>query len=155
MNPRIWVAASFKVKNRWPVFQILQFESSPSTHTSKKSASSRSRILMVRSVTLRTRRAATGVAATSRSGSESSSSNGRSKRSDIGEIDELFLAVADSLNLVGATGFLVGLDDDGVHPRIAFSGFKADRHAGQKASERRLDLDTNDRVVRSGHADVG
>src|SRR4051812_30698303 len=47
---------SFSVKYRWPVFQTRQFDSSPSTQTSKNSASRRSRTRTVSSVTDRTRR---------------------------------------------------------------------------------------------------
>src|SRR5262245_22782424 len=153
MNPRIWVAESFSVKNRCPVFQIRQFDSSPSTQTSKKSDSSRSRILIVSSVTLRTCRAA-GGGAVSGSGSGSSSSNGRSKRSDIREIRQLFEAVTQSLDLECPTRLLVGLDDDGVQPGIAFRSFEADWHPGQKSSEHCLHLDANDRIMRPGHSDL-
>src|SRR5678815_4340372 len=44
MTPLICACRSLSVKYMWPVFQTLQFESSPSTHTSKKSRSSSERI---------------------------------------------------------------------------------------------------------------
>src|SRR3954465_2954218 len=44
----------------WPVFQILQFDSSPSIHTSKNSRSRSIRIRPVSSETVRTRRTAAG-----------------------------------------------------------------------------------------------
>src|SRR5262245_11211393 len=103
---------------------------------------------MVRSVTLSTRREATGVAGTSPSISGgSSSSNGRSKRSDISEIDQFFLTVADSFDVDSPAGLVVGFDDHCVQPRVALSRFKSCRHAGQKSSECRLDLDADNRVV--------
>src|SRR6266545_1949200 len=155
MKPRICEAESLSVKKRWPVFQNLQFDSSPSTQTSKKSLSRRSRIFTVRSVTLSTRRAATGVGAGSGSDSGSSSSNGKSKRSDIVEIDQFFETVADALDFEGTAAVFVGLDNHAVQARIAFSGFKSSGHAGQEPAQRRFHFNADDRIVGSGHADVG
>src|SRR5262249_11069596 len=116
MKPRSWVASSFSVKYRCPVFQTRQFDSSPSTHTSNSSPSSRSRILVVSSVTLSGRRAASGGAAggagaAAGSGSGSSSSNGRSNRSDTRKFLQLVEAVAQTLDIGGDAGLFIGLDD--------------------------------------------
>src|SRR5207302_1545228 len=128
---------SFSVKKRWPVFQTRQFESSPSTQTSKKSLSRRSRMRIVRSVTLRTRLETTGVVGGSIRTAGSSSSNGKSNRSVIRQIQQFLLAIADSLDVDGAAGFLVGLDDDGVQPRIVGRGLESRGHAGSKTAESR------------------
>ena len=52
-------------------------------------------------------------------------------------------------------GLVVGFDDDRVQPRIAGGGFESRRHRVQKTADRGVDFDADDRVVRSGHADVG
>ena len=54
MNPRNCDEESFSEKYRWPVFQTLQFDSSPSTQISKNCSSSRSRTRTVSSVTVKT-----------------------------------------------------------------------------------------------------
>src|SRR5215470_7841143 len=113
MKPRSWHDASFSVKYRCPVFQTRQFDSSPSTQISPIRSSSTSRIRIVRSVTLKMRRTG-GLGSASAAGS---SSNGRSKRSLIREIDELVEAVTQTLDVDRSSGLLIGFDDDGVQAR--------------------------------------
>src|SRR5215831_21298439 len=96
---------------------------------------------------------ATGSGSTASSGS---SSNGRSNRSLIfGEFGEFVLTVTQSFDVRRAARSLVGLDDDGVEPRIAARDLESLRQTGEKPVERRLDFDADDRIVRSRHPDVG
>src|SRR5262245_20538151 len=160
MKPRSCVASSFSVKYRCPVFQTRQFDSSPSTQTSNSSPSSRSRILIVSSVTLSGRRTAAAAAGggwggAAGSGSGSSSSNGRSNRSDTRKFLQLVEAVAQALDIGREAGLLVGLDDHGVQSRVAGGGFELLGQRGEKPVQRRFGLDADDRIVRPGHADVG
>src|SRR5438309_4095464 len=164
MTPLICDAPSFNVKYRCPVFQTRQFESSPSTQTSKNSCSRRSRTRTVSSVTLSTRRgwtlgaAGTGALEAGSGSSSGSSSNRRSNRSAIREIRKLLKfigAEADAFDVRRATGLFVGLDDNPVQPRIAGGRLEFLRQRRQKPVERRFHLDADDRVVRPRHADVG
>src|SRR3712207_5858124 len=111
---------------------------------------------MVRSVTLRIRRSgARGAGGVT--GASGSSSNGRSNRFAMGragELGQLVQAVAQSLDVGRATGPIVGLYDDGIQTRVARGRLELGRHAVQKASKCRLDLDTNHRVVWSGHPHI-
>src|SRR5438067_12076837 len=84
-----------------------------------------------------------------------SSSNGRSNRSDIGQVLELVCAVADAFDIGRTAGLFVAIDDDGVQPRIATRGIELGGKRRQKFAERRVDLDADDRIVRPGHANVG
>src|SRR5262249_53335522 len=161
----------------WPVFQTRQFDSSPSTQTSKNSCSSRSRMRTVSSVTVKTRRgsgpgawgcgrgpgcddsAGCGALAArgSGSGSSASSSNGGWKRSVIGQAGEILQfheAEADALDVGRPAAGLVRLDHYGVQPRVGGGGVELLRQRGQKAGQGGLDLDADDRIVRPGHADV-
>src|SRR3954462_13711423 len=202
MTPLICDAPSFSVKYRCPVFQTRQLESSPSTQTSKNSASSRSLTRTVSSVTLETRgagararsaddvrrssfdvrrspfnvrgstfgvrgstvdgRRSTVVGRASAAGGTGSvagsSSNGRSNRSVIGELRELLDVVraqAQSFDVGGAAGLLVGFDDDPIQPRVFGGGLDPRRQRRQESAERGLGVDADDRIVRPGHADVG
>src|SRR5580765_6047195 len=94
------------------------------------------------------------VAASLGAGSGSgSSSNGRSNRSLIcGELGELVLTVTQSLDVCRTSRGFVDVDDDGVEPRVSSRDVESSWQAGQKAVERRLDLDADDRVVRPRHA---
>src|ERR1700730_6744253 len=143
MTPRICDPGSFSVKYRCPVFQTRQLESSPSTHTSRNWASSRSRTPTFSSVTLRTRRDGAG-----------SSSNGSSNRSFIGapwELLELLETVAEALDVGRESAPFVRVHDDRIEAGVARGGLEACRHGIQKAAERRLDLHADDGIVRAGH----
>src|ERR1700730_15708553 len=167
ITPRICAPASFKVKYRWPVFHTRQFDSSPSTQIAKNSVSIRSRTRTVSSVTERTRRADTGVG--SAGASSSSSSNGRSNRSDMWaggsprglevghrrpEVFEIVNAEAQSLDLGRAAGLRVRLDNHRVQTGIGGRGLELGGQRIEEPTERRLDLDADDRIVRARHADI-
>src|SRR5215212_5304193 len=92
------------------------------------------------------RLSAAGACGVSRS---SSSSNGRSNRSDMGEIVQLLGAVAETFDVGREAGLLVSLDDHGVQSWIAGGGLEFLRHRGEKAPERSADLDADDRIVRT------
>ena len=62
---------------------------------------------------------------------------------------------AETLDVRGAAAALVGIDDHGVQPRIAGGRFEFLRQRGEKAAERCADVDADNRIVRSRHADVG
>src|ERR1700687_6513978 len=146
MTPRLCDAGSFSVKYRCPMFQTLQLESSPSTHTSKNWVSSRSRTPTFSSVTLRIRREGAG-----------SSSNGSSNRSFIegpGELFELLVTVAQALDVRRESAPLVRVHDDGVEARVPRGGLEARRHGIEKTAERCLDLHANDGIMRAGHAHI-
>src|SRR5262249_16565310 len=81
-------------------------------------------------------------------GPGSSSSNGRSKRSLIGQIDELIETVTETLDVHGTPGFLVRFDDDGVQARVAGRGFELRRQRAEEAAGRRVEVAANDRVGR-------
>src|SRR5471032_2202540 len=88
--------------------------------------------------------------------SSGSSSNGRSNRSLIcGKLGEFILTVAQALDVRRQPRRFVGVDDDGVQPRIAGRGFESARKAGQEATKRGLDFDADDRIVRPRHAGIG
>src|SRR6516225_4574563 len=149
MKPRSCDRSSFSVKYRWPAFQILQLESSPSTHTSNRWASRRSRTATVRSETLKIRRTTVGCGSTADGGGWTfSSSNGRSNRSDIGELVDFVQAVIQALDLRRAAALIVRLDDDGVQARIARRGLEFLRQRRHEPGERRLDLNADDGIVR-------
>src|SRR4051812_23948453 len=89
-------------------------------------------------------------------GSFGSSSNGRSNRFFIaGQLLQLFETVTQSLDPGRNPRALVGFDDGGVEAWVAGGGLELCRHAAAESSERRRDLDADDRIVRSGHSDVG
>src|SRR6266853_6682529 len=108
---------------------------------------------MVSSVTLYTRRDATGCGASSLS--RGSSSNGRSKRSLIGrELGELIVAETETFDARREPGLLVRIDDDGVQAGICNRRFEPCGERVQEFSERRLDFDTDDGIVRPRHPHV-
>src|SRR3954466_6983552 len=151
MTARAGDEPSFSVKYRCPVFHTRQFDSSPSTQTSKNSASSRSRTRTVSSVTESTRRGwGTGGpgAAGATGGSSSSSSNGRSNRSLIGDVchlPQIVRAHAEALDARGASGLLVGIDEHAVQPRVGGCRIEFLWQRGQEAAERGADLDADHR----------
>src|SRR5262245_16782952 len=85
----------------------------------------------------------------------SSSSNGRSKRSLIGQIDEFVQAVTETLDVDGASGFLVGLADERVQAGVGGRRFEPRRKRVEETAEGGVDIDSDDRVVRACHAHVG
>src|SRR6185503_12213765 len=165
-------ALSFSVKYRCPVFQTRQFDSSPSTQTSKNSASSRSRTRTVRSVTESTRRALPAAAPSVRragppwlavsrssgggagslsrpSASGISSSNGRSNRSLIRlfrQVLDVVGAQAQALDAGRPSALRIGVDDHPVEPRVRGGGLELRRQRGQELAERRGDVDADDRI---------
>src|SRR5262249_58558452 len=130
-------------KTRGRVFRRGNSGGSPSPKTSPICCSSASRTRTVNSVTDRIRRSAGVSGRLSSCGPGSSSSNGRSKRSLIGQIDELIETVTETLDVHGTPGFLVRFDDDGVQARVAGRGFELRRQRVEEAAERRVDVDAD------------
>ena len=64
-------------------------------------------------------------------------------------------AVLDALDVSCESRSVVGFDDNRVQSRIRCRSFEPRRQRGEKAAERSLDLDADDRIVRSRHAGVG
>ena len=61
---------------------------------------------------------------------------------------------AEPLDVDGAAGLRVGLDDDGVQSRIAGRRLELRGQGGQEPAEGRLDFDADDRIVGAGHPDI-
>ena len=62
---------------------------------------------------------------------------------------------ADPLDAVGQAGGRVDVDHHTVQPGLSRRGAEAGRHPVDEPPQHRLDLDTDDGVVRPGHAHVG
>src|SRR5687767_13240517 len=155
ITPRTCEAPSFSVKYMWPVFQTLQFESSPSTQMSVRCPSRSPRIDAFNCETVRTRRLGRGGAGGA-TGSGGSSSKGSEKRSAMmREGGDLLRGEVQPLDAERLAGGGVGRDDDRIQTRGAGRRFELRRHPVDEPAERGLDADADDRVVRAGHADVG
>ena len=71
-----------------------------------------------------------------------------------GELGELLLTVTQAFDVRREACLFVGVDQDGVQPRIRSRRLEPGGKGVEELAQGRLDFDSDDRVVRAGHADV-
>ena len=71
------------------------------------------------------------------------------------ELGDLIGAARDALDIDRASRLFVGVDNHGIQPRITGGGFEPCGQRRQESAECRVDVDADNRIVWTGHPDVG